>query len=360
MLLAYFGAVGVLGHVMEVMPPVADVTPGDWIGGMLVAALMSFFGFRGVARRSKAPGTVSAIVLGVSVLTWVPAFEEFVESHKNKGNRIGDAKLGEPPEGEDAKREARITAEQAATAPKKILAQRPALGEAWVVADVGVKMVPIAPGSFSMGSTNGDEDERPVTQVTLTRPYWLGATEVTQGQWEAVMGNNPSRFEGTNLPVENVSYEDALAFCRKLTERERAANRLPEGYAYTLPTEAQWEYACRAGTTGDHAGNLNAMAWYYGNSGGKTHGVGGKQANAWGLHDMHGNVWEWCLDWRDYWGRNVTDPRGVSSDSHRVNRGGSWYDDPDYCRSANRNGYTPSYRYDFLGFRLALSSEIIR
>ena len=362
MLLAYFGAVGVLAGMAEVMPPVAEeMTPGDWIGTMLVAALMSFFGFRGIARRSKAPGTVSAIVLGVSVLTAVPAFEEFVQSHKNKENRIGDAKLGEPPEGEDAKREARTTAEQAATAPKRISAQKPVLGEAWMVADVGLKMVPIAPGSFSMGSTNGDEDERPVTQVTLTRPYWLGAAEVTQRQWETVMGTNPSGFKGANLPVEQVSYEDALVFCQKLTERERAADHLPAGYVYTLPTEAQWEYACRAGTTGDHAGNLDAMGWYSGNSGNKAHEVGGKQANAWGLHDMHGNVWEWCLDWRgNYTGGNVTDPRVTASGSFRVYRGGSWGYDADNCRSANRDGVTPGFRFNILGFRLALSSEIIR
>ena len=138
-------------------------------------------------------------------------------------------------------------------------------------------------------------------------------------------GTNPSRFKGANLPVEQVSYDEALAFCRKVTEQERAAGRLPEGYEYTLPTEAQWEYACRAGTTGNYAGNLDAMAWYSGNSGSTTHAVGGKQANGWGLNDMHGNVWEWCLDWYgNYAGGRVTDPRGASSGSNRVGRGGGW------------------------------------
>ena len=209
-----------------------------------------------------------------------------------------------------------------------------------------------------MGSSDGGSDEKPVTQVTLTKPYWLGATEVTQGQWEAIMGNNPSNFKGGNLPVEGVSYEDAMEFCQKLTERERAADRLPEGYAYTLPTEAQWEYACRAGTTGDYASNLDAMGWHNGNSGKKTHEVGGKQANAWGLYDMHGNVWEWCVDRyaKKLPGGSVSDSKGPDSDSHRAFRGGGWWSDAAYCRAAFRGGLSPGIRSAYLGFRLALSS----
>jgi formylglycine-generating enzyme required for sulfatase activity len=226
-----------------------------------------------------------------------------------------------------------------------------------ILKEVGnLKLMPIAAGSFTMGSTHGLSDENPVTRVTLSQSYWLGATEVTQGQWEAVMGNNPSDFKGTNLPVERVSDGEALAFCRKVTEQERAAGRLPEGYEYTLPTEAQWEYACRAGTTGEYAGNLDAMGWYESNSGKTTHEVGGKRANAWGLYDMHGNVWEWCLDWYgDYAGGNVIDPRGAS-DTIRVNRGGCWKNQADNCRATNRNINARDSHHNWLGFRLALSS----
>jgi len=191
--------------------------------------------------------------------------------------------------------------------------------------------------------------------------YWLGKTELTQGQWEALMGSNPANLKnaGRDAPVEQVSWDDAMQFCRKLTERERQAGRLPEGYEYTLPTEAQWEYACRAGTTGDYAGNLDAMAWYNQNSGNTAHPVAQKQPNAWGLYDMHGNVWEWCRDWKaDYPGGSVRDPTGPSSGSSRVSRGGSWYADADagLCRSAVRLGDGPGLRDFSQGFRFALSS----
>jgi formylglycine-generating enzyme required for sulfatase activity len=150
-----------------------------------------------------------------------------------------------------------------------------------------------------------------------------------------------------------------MEFCRKLTERERSAGRLPEGYEYTLPTEAQWEYACRAGATGPYGGdgNLNDMGWYNQNSGNTTHPVGKKLANAWGLYDMHGNVWEWCFDWYgNYSGGTVRDPTGPASGSARVFRGGCWFQDGVGCRSAFRSWHEPGYRLFNLGFRLALSS----
>ena len=227
-----------------------------------------------------------------------------------------------------------------------------------LISDLGLRLIWIEPGTFAMGSpSGGDDDERPDTQVTISRGFWLGRTEVTQAQWSSVMGSNPSKFQDADLPVEQVSWNDAMEFCRKLTERERAAGRISDELAYTLPTEAQWEYACRAGTTGDYAGNLDAMAWYSANSGNQAHPVGQKQANAWGLYDMHGNVWEWCLDWYgNYPGGAVTDPSGVPSGSFRVYRGGSWWDVAVYCRSARRSRSEPDFRGDLLGFRLCLSA----
>src|SRR5262249_1561327 len=149
---------------------------------------------------------------------------------------------------------------------------------------------------------------------------------------------------------------EAMAFCRKLTERERMAGRLPVGWVYTLPTEAQWEYACRAGTTGDYAGNIDAMAWDSGNSGNETHPVAQQQPNAWGLYDMHGSVWDWGLAlYGSYPGGSARDYSGAASGTSHVHRGGGWSFDADYCRSADRDRNGPGYRFHVLGFRLALS-----
>jgi formylglycine-generating enzyme required for sulfatase activity len=179
----------------------------------------------------------------------------------------------------------------------------------------------------------------------------MGKYEVTQAQWEAVMGNNPSRFKGPNRPVEMVSWDDAQAFIAAL-------NRRNDGYVYRLPTEAEWEYACRAGSTGDYAGKLDEMGWYEENAGRQTHPVGQKQPNAWGLYDMHGNVSEWCQDsYRLYPDGVVTDPQGPSSDSNRVIRGGGWGYAAAYCRSAYRYGLSPGYRDLALGFRLVRTAK---
>ncbi len=241
----------------------------------------------------------------------------------------------------------------------------PVPGRPWEIAHLGLKLVWIEPGTFLMGSQVGELPYRPatqpVTQVTLSEGFWLGQTEVTQGQYEAVMGNNPSFFTrlGKDAPVEKVSWDDAMEFCQKLTQREQTFGRLPSGYAYTLPTEAQWEYACRAGTTGDFAGTgkLDDMGWHQENGDDTTQPVGMKRPNAWGLYDMHGNVWEWCLDWLGrYPGGSVSDPTGPTLGSDRVARGGGAWVVASYCRSAFRFGYSPDYRFDILGFRLALSS----
>ena len=218
-------------------------------------------------------------------------------------------------------------------------------------------------GSFKMGSPlsepgrSADEDQ---VGVELTRGYWLGETEVTQGLWERVMGMNPSQFKGARRPVENVSWEEANEFCVKLTGEWERSGVLPEGWSVSLPTEAQWEYGCRAGTTtafsfGESRGELSQYGWFDQNSGNETHEVGLLRENGWGLKDMHGNVWEWCGDWYGERLRGGRDPRGPASGSLRVIRGGCWLLTPASCRSALRNGHVPSIRYNALGFRLVLS-----
>ncbi|MBQ9771104.1 MAG: SUMF1/EgtB/PvdO family nonheme iron enzyme [Lentisphaeria bacterium] len=246
-----------------------------------------------------------------------------------------------------------------------------------------LEMVQIEPGTFTMGSPAGREentflyftktvgeelgrwDDEKQHQVTLTKRFYLGKYPVTQKEYQAVMGNNPSKFKGDNLPVEQVSWDDAKSFCSKLNDLKR--NELPAGYRFDLPTEAQWEYACRAGTTtalnnglnltsvNSRCSNLEEVAWYDENSDGKTHPVGQKKPNAWGLYDMHGNVYEWCNDWNsNYPSRAVTDPTGPDLGSRRVIHGGSWYSTAQRCRSAFRLSSYPADQYSYVGFRVAL------
>jgi len=254
---------------------------------------------------------------------------------------------------------------------------------------IGIELVYIPAGSFTMGSPKSEQDAMVAAgskrewaedeiqhQVTLSQGFYMGKTEVTQGQWQKLMGNNPSYFKnaGSDAPVESVSWDDCQEFCRRA------------GFGLRLPTEAEWEYACRAGTTTAlysggitilgqcNAPALDLIAWYGGNSGvtyeggydssgwlGKqynhswagTHPVGRKQANAWGLYDMIGNVWEWCQDWYGtYPAGAVRDPTGAAGGSSRVLRGGGWFDYASYCRSAFRIWSSPSYRDSDLGFRL--------
>ncbi len=230
-----------------------------------------------------------------------------------------------------------------------------------VIADIELEMIFVDAGTFTMGSPVEeplrDKAEGPQTKVRLTHPFWLGKTEVTQAQYEAIIGTNPSRFKevGPDAPVEEVSWDDCMKYCEILTERERAANRLPEGYIYTLPTEAQWEYACRAGTKGDYAGNPSSMAWCNGNSNGTTHPVAQLRPNDWGFYDMPGNILEWCYDWYgSYPGGSVTDPQGPESGHFRMARGGSWRMDSSVGRSAARAGGSQARRDYTIGFRLAL------
>ena len=222
-------------------------------------------------------------------------------------------------------------------------AEEPRAGEARTFDGMEFAWVPA--GEFLMGSTSAeaDDDERPVTRVRISRGYWLGKYEVTQAEWQAVMGTNPSHVSGCGrCPVETMSWEDAQAFIGRLNARAG-------GSRCRLPTEAEWEYAARAGTAGDRYGNLDAVAWNDGN----THPVGQKVANAWGLHDMLGNVWEWVQDWyEDYPGGAVTDPAGPASGSDRVARGGGWLLSAGNCRASGRADISPGVRGGILGFRL--------
>jgi formylglycine-generating enzyme required for sulfatase activity len=235
---------------------------------------------------------------------------------------------------------------------------------------VTLDLAPIKAGTFTMGSPDSEAgrllDEGPQHAVTISKDFWLGKFPVTQAQYQALTGTNPSAFQtDPNLPVECVSWDNAVAFCQKLTDQEQAAGRLPAGYAFQLPTEAQWEYACRAGTTTPYAGDLEEMTWYDKNSAGSTHPVGQKKPNAWGLYDMHGNVREWCADkYGPYSTGPVTDPLGVKG-PYRVQRGGSWYLAARYCRSAARysavsggiGGGSGIFVSSILGFRVALAPK---
>jgi formylglycine-generating enzyme required for sulfatase activity len=249
-------------------------------------------------------------------------------------------------------------------------------GDVWV-ADLGgrtgMEMVWCPPGKFLMGSPVSEPDRFPEEtqhEVTLTQGFWIGKYEVTQAQWSAVMGTNPSYFpqkevvrwkvwkwqipvwrqdflaSRRQLPVEQVSWDDCQEFCKKA------------GQGFSLPTEAEWEYACRAGAPGPFAGTgvLNEMGWYDGNSGSKTHPVGRKNPNAWGLCDMHGNVCEWCQDWygEDYPAGAVIDPTGPVAGGDRAFRGGRWRSSSRGCRSAGRRGSGPDGRNLSLGFRVVL------
>ena len=222
--------------------------------------------------------------------------------------------------------------------------------------DIMRNMVYVEGGTFTMGATfeqqEPDYDEKPTHRVSLSS-FYIGKYEVTQALWKAVMGSNPSHWKGDNLPVENVSWNDCQTFLLKLNAMT--------GKTFRLPTEAEWEFAARGGNRSrgyQYSGSnvLSDVAWYYDNSGSKTHNVGTKAPNELGIYDMSGNVWEWCQDWKGSYSSSAqTNPKGPSSGSYRVDRGGSWFNFAWSCRVACRYCHTPDYRYFDLGFRLALS-----
>jgi len=226
---------------------------------------------------------------------------------------------------------------------------------------VGMEFVLIPAGEFDMGSPDGEEgrfdEEGPVHRVKISKPFYFGKYVVTQKQWKEVRGKNPSQFGGCDdCPVENVSWDDLQGFIKRLNKKEDTDK-------YRLPTEAEWEYAARAGTStrysfGDDESMLGEYAWYDENSGEKTHPVGEKKPNPWGLYDIHGNVWEWVQDrWHENYDGAPLDGSAWESggSGRRIQRGGGWHTSARRCRSANRIGYTPDIRFYNIGVRLVRS-----
>ncbi|MDT8391256.1 MAG: SUMF1/EgtB/PvdO family nonheme iron enzyme [Lentisphaeria bacterium] len=222
------------------------------------------------------------------------------------------------------------------------------------VENVDLAMVRVPPGMFVMGSDDGFMNERPVHHVTLTQPFYIATCLVTQSQYQQIMEDSPSYFEGDTHPVETISWDQAMEFCRRLTERETVAKRLPEGAFFRLPTEAEWEYAC--GQQGPIPVPLTDVAWFQANSDGRTHPVKTKTPNPLGLYDMLGNVGEWCLDdYGVYAGDTSKDPISTTSSGRKVRRGGSWASAAARCGRAGRVGVSPSCRCALIGFRVVLS-----
>jgi formylglycine-generating enzyme required for sulfatase activity len=319
-----------------------QVSPGEWyfaaVGGGLLAAL----------------------AMGLWFLMSSPTDEALSDAHSPGSSSASAKNQPAPVEKPDVPPAATTTPAGKQTKNKQ---SSPSTGVAGTdfTNSIGMRLKLIAAGTFMMGSPPSEPDRadnETQHRVRISKPFYLGVYEVTQGQYEKLMEANPSNFKGDNNPVEQVSWEDAALFCRELSARpeEQAAGRV-----YRLPTEAEWEYACRAGTTtaysfGDDRSQLRNFAWYEVNAERRHHPVGQKKPNPWGLYDMHGNVWEWCQDWYgDYPSGSTTDPTGAASGSNRVYRGGGWGYGAGYCRSAHRYRLYPSYRVSNFGFRVALS-----
>jgi formylglycine-generating enzyme required for sulfatase activity len=238
--------------------------------------------------------------------------------------------------------------------------------EPWTVPTIAADLVPVPAGRFQMGSDAGRPNSRPVHTVRISRNFWLGRTEVTQRQYEALIHRNPAAFRGENRPVEQVNWGDAMAFCRLLSERENAAGRVPDGYEYRLPTEAEWEYAAQGvlePTATIYAGSdrVEEVAWFAQTSGETTHDVALLKPNRLGLYDMSGNVWEWCLDWcqNDYYARSPdTDPVCTKPSVARSMRGGAWNSVVWGTETSGRDGQGPMLARNTVGFRICLGPHM--
>jgi formylglycine-generating enzyme required for sulfatase activity len=250
-----------------------------------------------------------------------------------------------------------------------------------VFPDLGLTLIPVPPGAFLRGTDQGEPDEGPVHRVQITQGFAMGKVPVTQAEYARVMGDAPCRFRGERLPADSVTWAEAAEFCRRLTAMQISAGRIHPNSFFRLPTEAEWEYCCRGGgrippgtgSTPAAGGNggvafqadfcygsdpvqLAEYAWFAGNSGDTPHPVGEKKPNTFGLHDMHGNIGEWCVDWfSPYPTKDVTDPVGPPKGERRVRRGGSWASVPQTCRCAHRLGVQPACRSELLGFRVVLA-----
>lgn len=252
-------------------------------------------------------------------------------------------------------------------------------GDIHIVPELELEMKKVLSGSFYMGSDDGPYNERPRHRVNITRPLWMGIYPVLQKDYAEIMGKNPSNFpvesqeDGSKFPVEKISWTAANEFCKRLTNVEREAGRLPEPYVYRLPTEAEWEYSCRAGREDDLIDDIDHTAWFFKNSNEQSHEVGLKEPNNWGLFDMQGNVFEWCLDACDFrepsWYEkgnvltsifidDVINPYHKSG-SNRVAKGGCWLLAPDVCRPSARYINPPDSRYFVMGFRIALAEPAV-
>ena len=238
-------------------------------------------------------------------------------------------------------------------------------GKLYTVPDLDLKMIWIPSGKFVMGSPKSEpghrQEEEELHQVTISRGFWIGQFEVTQAQFETILGENPSTFKDPQMPVHKVNWEDAMEFCKALTDREKSVNRMPDKWGFNLPTEAQWEYACRADTTtvfnfGNEAEELPQYGWFVDNSDGRPKTIGTKKPNAWGIHDLHGNMGEWCFDWygKAYPVDGSIDPITKKASAFKVFRGGTYTDIAERCRAAYRNRITPDTRNPWIGFRVVL------
>ena len=252
-------------------------------------------------------------------------------------------------------------------------------GDFFEIDQVGIQMKKIMPGSFYKGKDDGHVNERPRHRVHMTRTFWCGLHPVTEAQYKEVVKKNPSMFkeieESENLPVEKVSWDNAVSFCKKLTEIEREAGRLPEPYVYRLPTEAEWEYVCRAGSEEDFVEDIETICWYFKNSNETAHPVGRKEPNNWGFYDMQGNIWEWVADGCDFQELEYFDKPGhqlVSNDvddainpvhfegTNKIAKGGCWLMGPNSCTPSARFLNPPDSKYFVLGFRIILAEPLVK